>query len=271
MLFDDKMPQPIFRMNFYISIMYLSVTRQLKKQVEDVGISLFPKVMVKRNWDLEKFLLKKPLNPQIAVQLSILQNSPGIPIGARGRKRNKPKRSINNILYLGVKPNVDGRKQTSNEKPTSTSHPKPSSVQLPSQLKLPAATNLARPNLQQESQPIPSMVSDKPAIRTYGRLASTPLPGIGTTSNTKSNLARPIFQQESQPTSSMASYKPAIRTYGRLASTPLPNKQIQFVQLPDESPIPLIQSFPTDAAKSTTNLDFDLSFGRLQYDSSDTE
>lgn len=250
--------------------MYFSVTRKLKERAEHAGISLFPKVVVKRNLDLEKFLIQKPLNPNIAVQRPVVQNRSYIPIGARGRKRNPQKRSTNNFLYIGVKPNPDGHKEALNEKTTAPSHANASSVPLPSQPKLSATSTLDRPNppkslgkqmnlvrsnLQPKSPPISSLATYKPAIRTYGRLTSVPLPNNRATSNT-------------------ATYKPAIRTYGRLTSTPLPSKdgkerqRIDFGRMPEESPIH--QPLPMDAAKTTINIDFDYSFGRLNY-SSDTE
>lgn len=98
---------PMFQCLIYFS--FISATRSVQKQINDLGILLAPKVKVVRNFDLEIFLLKTPQNqpPQKRRHVPLRLNISNIPVGVRGRKRNTP-----HLLDIGIAPNPDNRKLT---------------------------------------------------------------------------------------------------------------------------------------------------------------
>lgn len=196
--------------------MFFPATRDFSRKVDNLGISLFPKVKIGRSIALERHLMAGPGTSNNTTQNRIapcLKTVRNVPINARGRKRKT-------VMFIGITPNVDGqgivRQQT----------PGPSAVVTPSGNQNSAADN---------SSPGPSnldgrQVADEPPVR-----------------------------------------GPAKRTYGRAASTPL----VQSVG----HPRPRVLSFPAvDESFTSTiqndeavNLQFDETFGRLHFDSSDSE
>lgn len=225
----------------YLSIFFcisVTATRGFIRQKNELEISLFPKVKVGRSLALERYLLNQPQGVQNGPSKSrrstpaqALRVCKNVPIGARGRKRKI-------IQYIGCAPNPDGRqlKQPVSSVPVRQQEPK-SSVQRPANFN----------GRQNANEPTTS----QPAKRTNARATSTPHASV-------------LVNQLGSPFS-----QPAKRTYSRATSTPYASashrpQDLSFA-LPDES---LLNAGPNEPS---LHVDFDETFGRLHYDSSDTD
>lgn len=154
------------------------MTRGKKKEIEDKKISTGLKLNVVRNEGLEKYILTKPKMLTLIYRRATVDQRPAslrtpakIPIGARGRKR-----CTMNVLYIGIQPNPDGRKIV---QPTQV-------AKKPQLAKSVAGFSDGRlmnsPIAKTPMNVVGPSGKPKPALRTYGRSASTPL------------LDRPTFQ-----------------------------------------------------------------------------
>lgn len=110
---------------------FLTGTRGFKKRINQLGVSLFPKVKIERSLSFERYLLIGPPkngpsnNARTQVRRSVpvqLQRCKDIPIGARGRKRKT-------FIYFGVKPNPDGRQLNVQTPSVQSSVPRRSNAQ----------------------------------------------------------------------------------------------------------------------------------------------
>lgn len=133
--------------------------------------------------------------------------------------------------------------------------------------------------------PIPKKIKTVP-IGARGRKRGTLLLSIGLTPNLDgrpvlqqppANIQAPVRQIQAPSTANVATQRvPAKRTYGRVTSTPFANRPAvvyrpRFLSfpLPDESDESTVQYIT--AEDTSLNIDPDESFGRLQYDKSDSE
>lgn len=189
-----------FKINLYFNILFcisVTATRGFIRQIDELQVSLFPKVKVERSLALERHLLTQPQEngpnqARRSLPAQALRVCKNVPIGARGRKRKT-------LQFIGCAPNPDGR-----------------------QLKQPVPSSPVR---QQEPES-----SVQPANRTNVRAKSTQNASV-----LVDHLGSPFYQ-------------PAKRTYSRATSTPF-----------------------AGANETSLNVTFDESFGRLHYDSSDSE
>lgn len=93
------------------------LTRQLRQWAVDQKVHFDPKVVIVRNIDLDKWILNRASAAPINLRRATVQKVVNIPFGARGRKRQ-----TNNIAYIGIQPNPDGRILTPSNIVPSTSN-----------------------------------------------------------------------------------------------------------------------------------------------------
>lgn len=80
------------------------LTRQLRNWAAAEQVYFDPKIEIVRDINLDKWILNRPSAAPINLRRVTVQKVVNIPFGARGRKRQ-----TNNISYIGIQPNPDGR------------------------------------------------------------------------------------------------------------------------------------------------------------------